>query len=217
MANVNDSALFPLADHYAKPEQQVESGKLGMWLFLTTEILLFGGLFVSYACFNYLHMDIFKQAHQYLDWRLGAVNTVVLLFSSLTVVLSIHAAQQQRKAYVIINLVLTIACAIAFLVVKYFEYSQKFQAGLLPGVYFTNGTISNPDEAHVFFGIYFLMTGLHGFHVLIGVAIFVWLLLRTIKGDFSSQYYAPLELGGLYWHLVDVIWIFLFPLLYLIS
>ncbi|HXW53003.1 MAG TPA: cytochrome c oxidase subunit 3 family protein [Myxococcota bacterium] len=217
MANINGSALFPLADHYATPEQQVDSGKLGMWLFLTTEILLFGGLFVSYACFNYLHMDVFKEAHKYLDWRLGAVNTVVLLFSSLTVVLAIHAAQKQKKYLIVINIALTIACGIAFMAVKYVEYSHKFHAGLLPGSYFTNATIANPDQAHIYFGIYFLMTGLHGFHVLIGIGIFVWLLLRTIKNDFSSQYYAPLELGGLYWHLVDVIWIFLFPLLYLIS
>lgn len=211
------SALFPLADHFAYPEQQVEAGKLGMWLFLATEILLFGGLFVAYSIFNFLHPALFKEAHQYLDVSLGAVNTVVLLFSSLTVVLAIHAAQQNKKKWVIINLVVTIACALAFLVVKYFEYSHKFHAGLLPGIYFSNGDISNPDQAHIYFGIYFLMTGLHGIHVVIGIIVLTWLLLRTIKGDFSSQYYLPLELGGLYWHLVDVIWIFLFPLLYLIA
>jgi cytochrome c oxidase subunit 3 len=113
-------------------------------------------------------------------------------------------------------LAIAIACAGAFLVVKYFEYSHKFHAGLLPGGYFTNGEVSNPDQIHIYFGIYFLMTGLHGIHVVIGMMVLTWLLLRSIKGDFSSQYYLPLELGGLYWHLVDVIWIFLFPLLYLI-
>lgn len=213
----NDTrALFPLADHFATPEQQVESGKLGMWLFLATEILLFGGLFVAYSIFNFLHPALFKEAHKFLDVKLGAVNTIVLLFSSLTVVLAIHAAQQEKKKWVVINLVITIACALAFLVVKYFEYSHKIHAGLLPGTYFSNGAVSNPDQIHIFFGIYFLMTGLHGIHVLIGVGLLTWLLLRTIRGDFSSQYYLPLELGGLYWHLVDVIWIFLFPLLYLI-
>jgi cytochrome c oxidase subunit 3 len=217
MAHNEEAALFPLADHYAYPEQQIESGKLGMWLFLATEILLFGGLFVAYAIFYFLHPDLFKEAHKFLDVSLGALNTVVLLFSSLTVVLAIHAAQQDKKHFVIINLVITIACAFMFLVVKYFEYSHKFHDGLLPGFHFTNGSISNPDQSHIYFGIYFLMTGLHGFHVLIGIAVLVWLLLRTIKGDFSSQYYLPLELGGLYWHLVDVIWIFLFPLLYLIA
>lgn len=216
MANDN-KALFPLADHFATPEQQVESGKLGMWLFLATEILLFGGLFVAYTIFHFLHPELFYDAHKYLNVELGALNTIVLLFSSLTVVLAIHAAQQNKRRYVIINLALTIACALAFLVVKYFEYSNKFHEGLLPGMYFTNGVLPDPDQTHIFFGIYFLMTGLHGFHVVVGIGILTWLLLRTIKGDFSSQYYMPLELGGLYWHLVDVIWIFLFPLLYLIA
>jgi cytochrome c oxidase subunit 3 len=217
MATKEGAALFPLADHFATPDQQVESGKLGMWLFLATEILLFGGLFVAYATYHFLHPDLFKEAHKFLDVSLGALNTIVLLFSSLTVVLAIHAAQQDKKKWVVVNLVITIICAGAFLVVKYFEYSHKFHAGLLPGYYFTNANISNPDQAHIFFGIYFLMTGLHGIHVLIGMGLLTWILLRTIKGDFSSQYYLPIELCGLYWHLVDVIWIFLFPLLYLIS
>lgn len=217
MATKDSAALFPLADHFATPHQQVESGKLGMWLFLATEILLFGGLFVGYAVFHSLHPELFKEAHKYLDVRLGALNTIVLLFSSLTVVLAIHAAQQNKKGWVIFNLAVTILCAFTFLVVKYFEYSHKIHLGLLPGMFFSNGSISNPDQAHIFFGIYFLMTGLHGIHVLIGMGLLTWILLRTIKGDFSSQYYLPIELSGLYWHLVDVIWIFLFPLLYLIS
>lgn len=216
-AQKDSQNLFPLADHFAAPEQQIESGKLGMWLFLATEILLFGGLFVAYSVFNYVHLDLFKEAHKFLDVKMGAINTVVLLFSSLTVVLAIHAAQQNKRHFVVLNLVITLACAVAFLVVKYFEYSHKIHAGLLPGTFFTNAAVSNPDQTHIFFGIYFLMTGLHGIHVLIGIAVLTWLLLRTIKGDFSSQYYLPLELGGLYWHLVDVIWIFLFPLLYLIA
>ncbi len=214
---VDKTALFPLADHYASPEQQVEAGKLGMWLFLATEILLFGGLFVAYSIYRYMHADLFKEAHKFLDVNLGALNTIVLLFSSLTVVLAIHAAQQNKTKWVIVNLVITIMCAVAFLVVKYFEYSHKFHAGLLPGMHFTNASISNPDQSHIFFGVYFLMTGLHGIHVVIGIILLTWLLLRTIKGDFSSQYYMPLELGGLYWHLVDVIWVLLFPLLYLIA
>lgn len=213
----DQKALFPLADHFANPHQQIEAGKLGMWLFLATEILLFGGLFAAYATFSFLHHASFEEAHKYLDVNLGALNTIVLLFSSLTVVLAIHAAKRNKKKWIIINLFITILCAFAFLVVKYFEYSHKFHMGLLPGSHFVNGFISNPDQAHIFFGIYFLMTGLHGIHVVLGMIVLTWLLLRTIKGDFSSQYYAPIEIGGLYWHLVDVIWIFLFPLLYLIA
>lgn len=215
--NKSEAALFPLADHFAEPNQQLDTGKLGMWLFLATEILFFGGLFVAYTIYHAMHPELFEEAHKFLDVRLGAVNTVVLLFSSLTVVLAIHAIQQNKRKWALINLGITIACALAFLVVKYFEYSHKIHAGLLPGYHFTNATISNPDEAHIFFGIYFLLTGLHGIHVVIGILVLLWLTLRTVRGDFSSQYYMPIELGGLYWHLVDVIWIFLFPLLYLIA
>lgn len=210
------SARFPLAHHFSEPTQQIDSDKLGMWLFLATEIILFGGLFVAYAVYHYLHPDLFKEAHMFLDVTMGAVNTVVLLFSSLTVVLAIHAAQQDKKGTVIVNLVITILCAMTFLVVKYFEYSHKIHAGLLPGYHFINGSVSNPDQTHIFFGIYFMMTGLHGIHVIIGMIVLAWVLFKTFKGEINSQYYAPLELGGLYWHLVDVIWIFLFPLLYLI-
>jgi cytochrome c oxidase subunit 3 len=209
-------AKFPLVHHFSDPLQQVEASKLGMWLFLATEVLLFGGLFVSYAVYHFLHPELFRAAHRFLDVKMGALNTVVLLTSSLTVALSIHAAQQNKRGMLIFNLVVTLACAAIFLVVKYFEYSHKFHDGLLPGYHFTNGTLPNPDQAHIFFGIYFLMTGLHGIHVVLGMGVLSWLLARSIRGDFHDQYYAPLELGGLYWHLVDVIWIFLFPLLYLI-
>jgi cytochrome c oxidase subunit 3 len=211
-----NTANFPLHDHFQRPEQQVDAAKLGMWLFLATEILIFGGLFVAYAVYHNLHPELFKAAHKFLNVKLGAFNTVVLLFSSLTVVLAIHGAQQGKRQMVIWNLVITITCACIFLVVKYFEYSHKFHAGLLPGYFFTNANLPSPDEAHIFFGIYFLMTGLHGIHVVIGILMLVWLLVRTCKDDFNAQYYTPLEVGGLYWHLVDVIWIFLFPLLYLI-
>lgn len=207
---------FPLASHFTKPMQQIEAGKLGMWLFLATEVLLFGGLFTAYAVFLYLHPELFKEAHKFLDVKLGMLNTIVLLFSSLTVALSIHAAQQGKKKWIIINLVITLLCAATFLVIKYLEYKHKFQSGLLPGHHFANAAVSNPDQLHVYFGVYFMMTGLHGIHVVIGMIILSWLLVRTSLNQFSSQYYLPLELGGLYWHLVDLIWIFLFPLLYLI-
>src|SRR3989338_4499790 len=210
------TADFPLHNHFERPAQQVDAAKLGMWLFLATEVLIFGGLFVAYAVYHNLHPELFKEAHHYLDVRLGAFNTVVLLFSSLTVVLAIHAAQQGKKQMVMLNLLITILCAATFLVVKYVEYSHKFEAGLLPGYYFTNATIASPDQAHIFFGIYFLMTGLHGIHVVIGMIVLGWLMWRMHKNEFNPQYYSPLEIGGLYWHLVDIIWIFLFPLLYLI-
>lgn len=210
---------FPLAHHFHSPQQHLESGKLGMWLFLATEILLFGGLFCAYAIYRSLHPEVFVNAHHYLDWQLGALNTVVLLFSSLTVALAIRAAQTNNQGMMKGYLVLTLMCAGAFLVVKYIEYSHKIHVGLLPGGNFTAAGehIVNPDQLHVFFGIYFLMTGLHGIHVVIGMIVLTWVLLRSMKGEFGPHYYMPLELGGLYWHLVDLIWIFLFPLLYLIG
>ena len=216
MSPTEHQGKFPLAHHFSDPEQQLESGKLGMWLFLATEILLFGGLFCAYTIFRSLHPAAYTEAHHFLDWRLGGLNTIVLLISSLTVALAIRSAQVNSKSGIIINLVITLACAATFLVVKYFEYSHKFHDGLLPGYYFT-ANVHNPDQTHIFFGIYFLMTGLHGIHVVIGMTVIVWLLWRTVRGDFGSHYFMPLELGGLYWHLVDLIWIFLFPLLYLVG
>ncbi len=208
---------FPLYHHYSTPTQQIDSAKMGMWAFLVTEVLLFGGLFVAYFIYRYLHPQAYIDAHAHLNVTMGTVNTMVLLVSSLTVALAIRAAQTNEPKQVSIHIIVTLVCAATFMVVKYFEYSHKFHAGLLPGIYFTNATVPNPDQAHIFFGIYFLMTGLHGIHVLIGMGILFWLLIKNMKGHFSSEYYVPLEIGGLYWHLVDVIWIFLFPLLYLIG
>ncbi len=208
---------FPLVTHFYTPKQQIEASKLGMWLFLSTEILLFGGLFVAYSVYRYLHFGLFIAAHKYLNVTLGMINTIVLLFSSLTVVLAINAIQKDKIHILKLNLILTIICAIIFLIIKYFEYSHKIHDGLLPGFNFTNTVLPHPDQSHIFFGIYFLMTGLHGIHVLIGIIIFIWLLIKSTKNEFNSQYYQTIELSGLYWHLVDVIWIFLFPLLYLIN
>lgn len=210
---------FPLAHHFADPDQQLQSAKLGMWLFLATEVLLFGGLFCAYALYRALHPEVFQDAQYFLDVRLGGLNTIVLLFSSLTVALAIRSAQVNNQGMIKAYLIITIVCAGIFLVVKYFEYSHKFHMGLLPGEHFlaAGDHVKNPDQLHIFFGIYFLMTGLHGIHVVIGMIVLTWVLLRAQKGEFGPHYYTPIELGGLYWHLVDLIWIFLFPLLYLIG
>lgn len=209
---------FPLAHHFKYPQQQLDSNKLGMWLFLAQEVLFFSGVFCAYTVYRWLHPEVFVQAHQFLDVTMGTINTVVLLFSSLTVALSIRSAQVGKIGQVKMYLVLTIMCACAFMVIKYMEYSHKFHIGLLPGQHFfaEGASIPNPDQVQQFFGIYFTMTALHGLHVVIGIGILVWMLIRTQKGEFGPHFYAPLEIAGLYWHIVDVIWIFLFPLLYLI-
>lgn len=309
-----------LAHHFDTPHQQFASGKLGMWLFLATEVLLFGGLFCWYAIYRANHPEVFLYAHKALDPLMGAINTVVLLVSSFTMAAGVYCAQRSLTRPLIICLSLTLLGGAGFMTVKYFEYKAKFEHKYLWGVnYAPHGPIgghgveatreqhhddpgvpanaaaaeagqpAHPGEAQpaghestadapppsaesgespaapgaaqvsadparlllersntlpaptgppglvgvrsqavqterqevhnvqIFFGIYFLMTGLHGVHVLAGMAVIAWLLFRAIRGDFSSEYFTPVDLGGLYWHLVDLIWIYLFPLLYLIG
>lgn len=205
-----------LAHHFSDSEQQMESAKLGMWIFLVTEILLFGGMFCAYAIFRAWYPDMFHNAHKELNVWLGALNTVVLITSSVTVALAIRSIQQSKKKQTIYLLLATMALAAVFLVVKYFEYSHKFHEGQLPGKYYTFQGIEGTNP-HVFFSIYFMMTGIHGIHIIIGMCVMTWMLIRLAKNEFSAAYYTPIELTGLYWHLVDLIWIYLFPLLYLIG
>jgi cytochrome c oxidase subunit 3 len=314
-----------LAHHFDTPQQQFDAGKLGIWLFLLTEVLFFAGLFCAYTLYRAMRPEVFVYAHYFLDTRLGALNTCVLLLSSLTAAWSVRNAQLRQHALLKLNIVITILCACTFMVVKYVEYSHKFHDGLLPGPRFapteqvweletfkhkhpeaaeyaehlvkhakeaakaptvaaptpvatganpapaTTGTTapggpgahelaaaatkpegalpekhetharpteeqlepliaagvigpkaetphipSRPRNAHVFFSIYFFMTGLHGLHVLIGIGIWIWLLLKANKNVFGPNYFGPIDYAALYWHLVDLIWIYLFPLLYLI-
>ena len=205
-----------LAHHFHEPEQQRESAKMGMWIFLLTEMLLFGGLFLAYSVYRAWHPDMFLNAHRFLDVHLGTLNTVVLIASSVTIALAIRNLQlsQSRKAAGL--LIATLVLAAVFMVVKYFEYSHKIHLGQLPGKFYTFDGIEGTNP-HIFFSIYFAMTGLHGIHVIGGMVAIGWMLRRTLRGDFSGEYFTPVELTGLYWHLVDLVWIFLFPLLYLIG
>ena len=224
--------------HFVSPEQQFESAKMGMWVFLVTEVLMFGGMFVAYGIYRMWHPEVFLAAHILLDPVMGGINTVVLLASSLTVALGVRAAQTNNQKWLTINMWLTIALAGVFMVIKYLEYTHKFELGIFPGALYNYDvnklvadlvsqkgmTLAAAQEiapyvqahAGTFFSIYFVMTGIHGIHVLIGMGIFAWLGIRAGKGHFNSDYYTPVEISGLYWHLVDLIWIFLFPLLYLI-
>ncbi|MEZ4704909.1 MAG: cytochrome c oxidase subunit 3 family protein [Bdellovibrionota bacterium] len=210
------STQFHVAHHFTDAEQQRESAKLGMWLFLLTEILLFGGVFVAYAVYRVWNPEMFINAHKALDVSLGTINTAVLIISSLTVALGIREIQLGRAKTSWKYLLVTILLACVFLVIKYFEYAHKFHEGQLPGKFYTYEGIVGTNP-HVFFSIYFLLTGIHAFHILIGISLLTWVMIRTMKGHFSSEYYTPVEITGLYWHLVDLIWIFLFPLLYLIG
>ncbi len=202
--------------HFSDAEQQRESAKLGMWLFLLTEILLFGGLFVFYAIYRAWHPEMFHNAHKVLDVTMGATNTIVLITSSITMALSIRSIQLNKIKQTIWFLVTTLLLAGTFMVIKYFEYEHKIHLGQLPGHYYTYTGVEGTNQ-HVFFSAYFLMTGLHGIHVFVGMCLIGWLIFKTKAGMFSSQYYTHIEMTGLYWHLVDLIWIFLFPLFYLIG
>ena len=205
-----------VAHHFADAEAEFEAAKQGMWLFLVTEVLMFGGLFVAYTMFRGLYPEMFREAHKALNVTMGATNTVVLITSSLTMVLGVGAAQRGEKSRTTKYLILTFLLACVFLVIKYFEYSHKFHDGLLPGAFFHNEEFKNP-KTPLFFSLYFIMTGLHGFHVVVGMALMAWLLRRNLRGDFEGGYYTPVELVGFYWHFVDLVWIYLFPLMYLIS
>ncbi len=202
--------------HFVDSEQQFDSAKLGMWVFLVTEILFFGGLFVAYIVYRAWHPELFTMAATQLDTMMGGINTLVLIGSSLTMALAIRAAQTDNPSASIKFLASTVALAFVFMIIKYFEYTHKFELGIFPGENYTFTGIDHPN-ANIFFSIYYMMTGLHGIHVIIGIGIITWLIFKTKKGAYSSSYYTPVEITGLYWHLVDIIWIFLFPLLYLID
>jgi cytochrome c oxidase subunit III len=213
-----------LAHHFDTPAQQFDAAKIGMWAFLVQELLFFSGIFVAYGIFRSWYPETFSAASHQLNRVMGAGNTIVLLFSSLTAALAVRSAQLGQKKHTSLYLLVTILCACIFLVVKYFEYAHKFESGLLPGRFYhpdhhhlAHGMPDLPANAHVFFSIYFMSTGIHGLHIAIGIGVLLWIWRRNERGDFSKEYYAGVDLAALYWHLVDLVWIYLFPLLYLID
>lgn len=190
------------------------ASKMGMWLFLFTEILLFGGLFLLYAGYRAKFPQAFHEGGKTLDVFIGGLNTVVLITSSLTVALSITALRRGAVVFCQSLLAFTVACAGAFMVNKFIEWSAKFHHGLIPGSEHMAGL---PHGQSVFYGLYFAMTGLHGIHVVIGASVIVWVMLLIKQGKVTGEDYVVLENAGLYWHIVDLVWIYLFPLFYLIS
>jgi cytochrome c oxidase subunit 3 len=229
----HDDADHPafLAHHFDTPEQQFESAKLGMWAFLAQELLFFSGLFVAYGIFRSWNTDAFTQASHQLDRTMGTANTLVLLLSSLTAALAVRSSQLGKRDQTTLFLVVTIVCAFVFLGVKWFEYQHKFHSGLLPGQYFgtprefPSGAIMKaaeevpelPAGASTFFSLYFVMTGVHALHIIIGIGILIWITKRNLAREFSAEFFTPVDMTALYWHLVDLVWIYLFPLLYLID
>jgi len=205
-----------LAHQFESLEQQKETATLGMWLFLLQEILFFGGLFMTYLLYRWRDPTAFQAGSYTLDIKLGTINTLVLIASSLTMAMAVRSAQTDRPKALVRYLVATGIFGLAFLGIKYVEYSAKFAHHHVPGPNFHfPAPIGN--RAEMFFNLYFAMTGMHALHMIVGIGLLVWILRRSLRGDFGSQYYNPVECFGLYWHFVDIIWIFLFPLLYLIG
>jgi cytochrome c oxidase subunit 3 len=214
-----------LLHHFATKEQQKNSASLGMWLFLGQEVMFFGGMFCAYLVYRYKYFGDFGSASQTLNIWYGAINTGVLLCSSLTVVLAVRAAQLNKRKALTVWLLLTIVLGLAFLGIKGIEYKEKFEDHHVPGPTFAyHGTVpSHPDQqvdphhAEIYFSLYFAMTGMHALHMIIGVGLFGTLAFWAWRGKYSANYYTPIENAGLYWHFVDIVWIYLFPLLYLID
>jgi cytochrome c oxidase subunit 3 len=213
---VSTSHASSVAHQFDSAEQQKESATLGMWLFLVQEILFFGGLFMTYLLYRWRDPTAFAAGSHELDILLGGFNTVVLIGSSLTMAMAVHSAQTDRQKALVRWLVATGTLGLVFLVVKYFEYSAKWHHHLIPGANFHfEGPVG--ARAQMFFSLYFAMTGMHALHMIIGIGVLVWILRRSLRGEFGAGYYNPVEIFGLYWHFVDIVWIFLFPLLYLIG
>lgn len=202
--------------HWRNAEDEFDAAKFGMWLFLSTEVLLFAGIFVAYALMRIMHPEAFANGSHYLDVRWGGLNTVVLLISSFTVAMAVRSAQLNKQTLLRVNLVITLLCAIAFFSIKLgLEYIPKWSVGKCPGSLFWYPYSTDPYEP-LWWSIYYTATGIHALHVLIGAGLLTWVLVRSCRGIYGPKNYAMVETSGLYWHLVDLIWIFLFPLLYLI-
>jgi cytochrome c oxidase subunit III len=207
-----------LQHHFDDMDQQAEASALGMWVFLVTEIMFFGGLFMAYIVYRAAAPEAFQEASFHLSIGWGAFNTAVLIFSSLTMALAVRAAQTGRAPTVQVGwLVATMILGAVFLGVKVIEYADKFEHHIVPGPYFDKSAWAHPAGVEQFYSLYFVMTGLHAIHMIVGIGIMTVIAIMAWKRHFDSSYYTPVEISGLYWHFVDIVWIFLFPLLYLIG
>jgi cytochrome c oxidase subunit 3 len=206
-----------LQHHFDTLEQQQHASQFGMWVFLVTEVLFFGGLFMAYVLYRTWYHDMFVQASSHLNITWGALNTVVLIGSSLTMALAVRAAQTSAPPKIQVGWILaTMVLGSAFLGVKVIEYADKFKHHLVPGPNFVwEGKY--PQAAEIFYSLYFCMTGLHALHMIIGLGMMTVIAIMAWKRQFDASWYTPVEVSGLYWHFVDIVWIFLFPLLYLIG
>lgn len=205
-----------LQHHFDTMQQQKEASTLGMWLFLLTEVLFFGGIFFAYMLYRLWYFDAFAEASRDLDLMLGGFNTVVLIGSSLTMAFAVRSAQTGSSSGTVRWLILTMILGAVFLGVKVVEYSHKFEVGHVPGPNF-HSTSQWAAQEQIFYSLYFTMTGLHAVHMIVGIAILAYITLKAAQDKYSESYHTPVEMTGLYWHFVDLVWIYLFPLLYLVE
>ncbi len=194
----------------------IETQSMGMWLFLMSEIMFFGAVFAAYIVYRHAYPQVFEEASRHLDLTLGSINTAILLTSSFCMALAVNSAARGLRGQIVFFLLATIVLGVIFLGIKFLEYSKEFSAHLFPGGVFQYPG-SDPARAKIFFSLYFTLTGLHAVHMIIGILLIVILTFMAWRGKFSSEHYAPVDMIGLYWHFVDIVWIFIFPLLYLIG
>ncbi len=206
-----------LQHHFDTMEQQQAASTLGMWVFLVTEVLFFGGMFMAYILYRMWYPDAWMAGSHHLSITLGGINTAVLLGSSLTMALAVRGAQTGERNAQVVFLLLTMALGAVFLGIKAVEYADKFAHHLVPGPTFLFEDPRYQGTAQIFFSVYFAMTGMHALHMVIGMGLLTWLVIRAARGHFTRAYNTPVEIVGLYWHFVDIVWIFLFPLLYLVG
>jgi cytochrome c oxidase subunit 3 len=211
---LSESTTLELREHFSTPEQQLETAKVGMWIFLVTEIMLFGGLFMAFTVYRMYYPQAFDAGSREMDIVLGSVNTAVLICSSFAMAMADHSAESGNKRLLALFLVLTMVLGCVFLGIKFTEYYKHYQHHEAPGVWFDYSG-PNPGKVQMFFVFYFIMTGLHAVHMLIGLGVLSLMLLRTALGTFTARYHTPIQLSGLYWHFVDVVWVFLYAIFYL--
>jgi len=204
-----------LQPHFATEQQQYETSTFGMWVFLVTEVMFFGGLFTAYLIYRLQYPQAFINASHHLDITLGCFNTVVLIGSSLTMAMAVHSARVEKSKMIAFWIAMTMVLGSIFLGVKAIEYTQKWEHGLFPANFFLQA--ADAGQQRIFYSLYFAMTGLHATHMVIGMGIMVYIAVQALRGAYTARWYTPVEIMGLYWHFVDLVWIFLFPLLYLLG
>lgn len=211
---VEPSTILELREQYSTPEQQRDTASVGMWVFLITEVMLFGGLFTAYTVYRILFPHDFDIGSSEMETTLGAINTAVLICSSFTMALAVYSAEIGKEKLLMLFLVLTMVIGMLFLGIKFTEYYDHWRDHKVPGFWFEQ-TVGNTAHVQMFFVFYFIMTGLHAVHMIIGISILSVLLFRAVLGQFTAGYHTPIDLGGLYWHFIDIVWVFLYAIFYI--